>query len=460
MTSAPASAPFALPTDFRMPACAFHDAAVILDGEYDIPLATPPATVLDVGANVGIFTLWAAQRWPHCHIAAYEPLPENFRDLDGNTQHIAHRVGLSTLALSDRTARDVKMFRGRNRMCGSVEAEGSEGETVSVHLLDAAALESKEFVKLDVEGHELAILQRLNLNNTRAIALEAHSHELAVACITELEHRGFQLHEQRPTVNGCYLLKFIRHGEALTPAPAPTEHREPSTANRAKKVFVALPVYGGFHPFFVGPLMQLQMEPPCSITIRQCPGDSLVARARNKLAAEFLQSDCTHLLFLDTDLIFTPEQIARLVSHDEPIVGGLYPKKQPKLEWVINMLDGTATEPDARGLQRVKYLGTGCLLIAREVFTRMIEAHPEIAYTPDRQPGRTEWDFFSCGVFAFADGSRRYLSEDWYFCQRALDLGYPVHADVHVVLKHVGDCVYPLEDPFTPVDAPALDTAH
>ncbi len=37
-----------------------------------------------------------------------------------------------------------------------------------------------------------------------------------------------------------------------------------------------------------------------------------------------------------------------------------------------------------------------------------------------------------------------------FFCQRALDLGYKVFADTRVVLKHCGDCVYPIEDPFTP----------
>jgi hypothetical protein len=214
------------------------------------------------------------------------------------------------------------------------------------------------------------------------------------------------------------------------------------------KLFLALPVYGGYDPHFISSLLQLQMEPPCSLIVRPCIGDSLVARARNKLAAEFLETDATHLLFLDTDLIFTPAHIARLISHDEPIVAGLYPKKQPQLAWVLNTLPGE--EPDDRGLQKVKYIGTGCLMIHRGVIERMIAEIPNIAYITDAgQVQRTEHDLFPTGpMFDPEQQTTRYHSEDWGFCRRALDLGYSIYADTRVVCKHVGACIYPLQDPF------------
>ncbi|WP_395753328.1 glycosyltransferase family 2 protein [Prosthecobacter sp.] len=214
------------------------------------------------------------------------------------------------------------------------------------------------------------------------------------------------------------------------------------------KLFLALPVYDGYDPHFINSLLHLQAEQPCSMIIRPMIGDSLVSRARNSLAADFLASDATHLLFLDTDLIFTPEHIKRLLSHDEPIVAGLYPKKQPELAWVCNVLPGEA--PDARGLQRVKYIGTGCLLIRRDVLERMIAVHPECAYVTDAgQVQRTEHDLFPVGpMFDPEQNATRYHSEDWGFCRRALDLGYEIWADTRVALKHVGQCVYPLVDPF------------
>lgn len=214
---------------------------------------------------------------------------------------------------------------------------------------------------------------------------------------------------------------------------------------KAKKVFLALPVYGGYHPHFVHSLLPLMAHRPCEMMVVPCVGDSLVARARNRLAARFLASDCTHLLFLDTDLIFSLDHIRRLISHEEPIVAGLYPKKQRELGWVCNVLPGVPEQAD--GLQEVLYAGTGCLLIAREVLEEMVSRRPEIEYDPDDgdEPG-LKWDFFSTGVIQGEDGRRRYLSEDWSFCEVARQLGYRVMMDTQVILKHCGEIVYPLQD--------------
>lgn len=216
-----------------------------------------------------------------------------------------------------------------------------------------------------------------------------------------------------------------------------------------KKLFLGLPVYGGYDPHFIESLLQLVQRPPCDMIVRSQIGDSLVARARNNLAARFLASDCTHLLFLDTDLIFSPEHIAKLVSHLDTdhvhVVAGLYPKKQRELGWVCNMLEAPQTErPD--GLVRVKYAGTGCLCISRGVFELMRDEMPHIEYDPDAgdTPG-VKWDFFGTGVRRFGD-RRRYLSEDWEFCQRVIDIGLDVFVDPSVVLKHVGQFVYPFQD--------------
>lgn len=215
--------------------------------------------------------------------------------------------------------------------------------------------------------------------------------------------------------------------------------------DRPIKLFVAVPVYGGVDPFFTQSLMKLVADPTVSMQLRMCPGDSLVARARNSLTADFLESDCTHLLFIDSDLIFGADQVARMAGHGEALVGGLYPKKQQgDVAWVLNgCAEPTEVRPD--GLQEVRYVGTGFMRIAREVFERMIVAYgTELVYTPDHRKDRVEYDFWSCGTYQYKDGTRRYLSEDWYFCQRWLDLGGQVWADTRVVLKHVGMAVYPL----------------
>lgn len=213
------------------------------------------------------------------------------------------------------------------------------------------------------------------------------------------------------------------------------------------KVFVALPIYGmapwQFTSCFVKELIQNQ---PCALEISPLVGDSLVSRARNTLSALFLKSDCTHLLFIDSDLVYSSEHIKRLISHDKDVVCGFYPKKQDgPLEWVCNAkLEGAET--DENGLTEVRYMGTGFMLVKRCVFDRMIGRYgDQISYHPDSKPEETEWDFWSVGVHQSPDGFRRYLSEDWFFCQRWLELGGKVYGDTKIILKHVGQAVYPLQ---------------
>ena len=222
-----------------------------------------------------------------------------------------------------------------------------------------------------------------------------------------------------------------------------------------RKLFVGIPAYGGIVPQFLESVaaMVAARAMPCKMRMRH--GDSLVTRARNSLTADFLESDCTHLLFIDSDLIFTPDDVVRIASHDVDLVGGMYPlKREGELQWCGNGLltkDGSsfakATEDRrAAGLQEVRYIGTGFMCVSRHVFNSMILADgAEIGYECDAPPHRKEFDFWRVGVRSTGDVRRRYLSEDWYFCQRWLELGGKVYADYETVLRHVGQAVWPLE---------------
>jgi hypothetical protein len=78
------------------------------------------------------------------------------------------------------------------------------------------------------------------------------------------------------------------------------------------------------------------------------------------------------------------------------------------------------------------------------VFEKMLTAYgSEISYHCDRT-GRLEHDFWRVGVYRQGQGRPgRYLSEDWYFLQRAHDLGFKVYGDTGVFLKHIGTIPYP-----------------
>lgn len=217
------------------------------------------------------------------------------------------------------------------------------------------------------------------------------------------------------------------------------------------RVFIGLPSHEFVSPIFVQALMQFSHEAPFHIALKWNVGDG-ISRARNVLTADFLESDCTHLLFLDTDLIFSAAHVERLLSHRRPLVAGFYSKKwDGPLEWVCNVFDRDQPPPREDGLQEVKYIGTGFMLIERSVFERMRTAL-DIWYRQDGT-GRTEWDFWPIAIHQFPDGSRRYLSEDWTFCQRWRDLGGEVLGDTRVILKHIGQAIYPLNSQQPPPEA-------
>lgn len=245
------------------------------------------------------------------------------------------------------------------------------------------------------------------------------------------------------------------------------------------KLFVGLPVYQKVDTFFMQCLIALQAQKPCPMEVHLNQGDG-IARSRNILTSEFLKSDCTHLLFIDCDLIFNADHITRILSHKLPIVGGFYPKKQQgTLEWVLNTLPGNPPKR-ADDLQPVKYIGTGFICIAREVFEKMAVAYPETKYREDYGNRWIAHDFWSMAphgpdspggrlvrlrtlieqskaqgqsisieqleVIVSGDSGHesRYLSEDWFFCQRWNELGGEVFGDCQVILRHIGTSIFPL----------------
>ncbi len=414
-----------------MPPEASDDVAIISNGEYDVPLVSEPSTVLDIGGNIGVFSLWAAQKWPKARVMAYEPWPENADSFERNCKGV-DRITLARAGVRGFTGTGV-MHRGRNRMCCSfVESMGDATQSTFV---DAGDLNSFEFVKIDCEGDELNILRRLDLSKTKALCVEVHNVAEDMAPIKEIADRaGLKCITDRHSVNGCHLAKFARPSELVA---------------KTRKLMICVPSYGKVNVFFMQSLMKCLHDPPCNISIKFVPGDSLVSRARNTLTAYFMASDCDEMLFIDDDLIFSVDHIRHIMSHDPlkyPVVGGCYPKKQQgPVNWVCNAcFDQRPVDPDS-GLQEVRYVGTGFCKVHRSVFEKMMDKLP-ISFIPDHDPNAIQWDFWPVGVYRGADYPKgRYLSEDWYFCQNWLDLGGHVYLDTRVVIKHCGDAIYPLD---------------
>ena len=162
-------------------------------------------------------------------------------------------------------------------------------------------------------------------------------------------------------------------------------------------------------------------------------GNSNLPRARNELVAEFLATDCTDMIFVDSDMGWGPEAAVRLLGSAQPLIGAAGRKRADKPNsdpsvWCVRLL-GDQVHQDETGAMEVAGVGTGFLKISRAVFERLIEAHPDwklrgFESMPDQV--RAQYHRF----FRFG--------EDFGFCDAWRRMGGAVWVDPDIRLSHAG----------------------
>jgi FkbM family methyltransferase len=165
---------------FECPASMVPHLEMIEKGEYDVSYTHPRPVVLDVGANVGGFAIWACRRWPTCEIHCYEPMPDNFAMLKANvgilkSAGILNAIHINNFAIGD--PMHTKMFLGRNN-CGEssfFNLGEQQGITIDVTTRAPSVLPPAQILKMDAEGCEIEILSGLESINFDVVMLEYHS---------------------------------------------------------------------------------------------------------------------------------------------------------------------------------------------------------------------------------------------------------------------------------------------
>ncbi len=129
---------------------------------------------------------------------------------------------------------------------------------------------------------------------------------------------------------------------------------------------------------------------------------------RDRIVNLAVDNNCTHLMFVDSDMLFGADAINRLIAHNVDIVGARYNKK---VDGQISTVAGEFT-----GLKEVPFVPTGFLLINCDVFKKIGKPY-----------------------FSFDDGAE---SEDMYFSQKAIANGYKVYCDADIQIGHLGTAIF------------------
>ena len=241
---------------------------------------------------------------------------------------------------------------------------------------------------------------------------------------------------------------------------------------RKNKFFVATPCYGGqlMEPYFRSTvkLMTFFNQHQIPLAFGTIANESLVTRARNVLLAYFLNSDYTHLLYIDADIEFQVEDVLKLYAADKDVAVGAYPKKG--VAWQ-RIKDSIAADPTKEmtdkdiashgsdyavnfkfvnkeaksiavenGLVKLHDAGTGFMMIKREAILKLIKAFPEIKYNNDVNINNNELSdkFYALFDTMIDPVDRRYLSEDYTFCRRWQEIGGDIWLDPSISLNHYG----------------------
>ena len=246
---------------------------------------------------------------------------------------------------------------------------------------------------------------------------------------------------------------------------------------RLRKLFLATPMYGGMCAGMFAKssadLSALCTQYGIPLQMYYLFNESLITRARNYCVDEFMRSDAEHLMFIDSDIGFNPQDVIALMAlqaQDEKydIIGGPYPKKCISWEKIKSAVDKGIADDDPNVLEKfvgdfvfnpkggqqtiqisepceVLEIGTGFMMISKRALKKFTESYQQYSYKPDHV--RTEHFDGSREILQYFQAeidpvSKRYLSEDYWFCQKAQAIGLRTWFCPWMKMQHVGTYIF------------------
>jgi hypothetical protein len=218
---------------------------------------------------------------------------------------------------------------------------------------------------------------------------------------------------------------------------------EPATACPAESV-VLVPYLHAIEPDCEASLRELERT---GVRVVRFGGSSQIDVARDSLASDALHDGTRSLLFIDADIRFDPRDALRLLARPEPILAGIYVKKNRRAltcEFADGITEVVFGDGAPAGFYPLKFAPGGFLRIRAEALRLIIDAL-RLPLCNTRW-GRGVWPFFQPMIIPLGQGQYHYLGEDWAFSQRLHQVGLAPLADTSIRLWHLGAYRFGWED--------------
>lgn len=198
------------------------------------------------------------------------------------------------------------------------------------------------------------------------------------------------------------------------------------------RVVVGIPAGRDFHALTVRSLLETFDQ--CRtmgihVQLALVANNAIIQWARDEVVDLFLQTNCNRLFWIDSDIVWDPNDFVRMLalSQKRDIVCATYPAKKEPTTFYVNY-DKLVT--DDLGLFEIKGVGLGFTVMNRRVVEALVDNAPKAL---DEISGKEIAQVFRVGM---RDGKR--VGEDMAFFEDARKLGFKVHLDPLVKLKHLG----------------------
>jgi hypothetical protein len=231
-------------------------------------------------------------------------------------------------------------------------------------------------------------------------------------------------------------------------------------------IFVATPVHSDVSIHYFKACLEFQKE--CFVrkipVMFQVMKSSLVTQGRQLCVSGFMESNCTHMLFIDSDISFNFKMIERMINYDKEICLVPYPIKGTDHDKVrARILAGDTLSPHLLGNQytmsvpdpanvkvtdgfiEVERGPAGCMLIKKEVIHKLIKEYPEFTI---KQHTLIDGKLVTRNhMYNFFDtywnkDDKTYTGEDFYFCKLCKHAGIKMYALVDEYISHHGEYSY------------------